>query len=639
MTTPGGLGDRDALLEQAREQRGRNQLREALATLARLEALQPRFSRLHQERGHCFVLLRDAPRAITALHEAVRLNPTLPASWDMLEQLYRMLGDAAQAAAAAQHLATLRQLPAAIVAANSLIADGDAEPAEMILREYLHTDTGNVGAQRLLARLCSDRGATEEAESVLRAVLDRAPDYDAARLDYALALLHQQKHRAARQEAEHLLGQDPDNRAYLKLYAAACVGLGDHEPVIDLYARLLADPPESATEIAELRLWRANALKIVGRRDEAIADYHAALAARSDYGVAWFGLGNLKTYRFGDAEVARLRAAEAATDVAELDRIYLCFALGKALEDRADYAESWTYYARGNALRRRTSRYRPHAAPACAQRLTQTFTADFFAARAGWGVADPAPIFVVGLPRSGSTLIEQILASHSQIEGTQELTEISRYAAELCGSDPESGLPLHPEALQRLTAADAHALGARFLSDTRTYRRTDRPLFIDKMPNNFWQIGLIHLILPGATIIDVRREPMACGFSNFKQLFGTTNQEFSYGLDDIGHYYRAYRDMMRHWDAVLPGRVLRLAYEEVVDDLDTSVRRLLAHAGLPFESGCLTFHTTERSVRTPSSEQVRQPIGRDGLTQWRHYAPWLGPLRDTLGDAVTDDRN
>ncbi|WP_353204624.1 sulfotransferase [Sphingomonas sp.] len=639
MTAPDGLGDRDALLEQAREQRGRNRLPEALATLARLEALHPQFSRLHQERGQCFVLLRDAPRAIAALHEAVRLNPTLPASWDMLEQLYRMGGDTAQAATAAQHLATLRQLPAAIVAANSLIADGAAAPAEAILRDYLHKDAGNVGAQRLLARLCSDRGAIEEAEALLRAMLDRAPDYDAARLDYAMLLLHQQKHCAARQEAEHLLRHDSENRAYLKLYGAACVGLGDHEAVIDLYARLLADPPKSATEIAELRLWRANALKIVGRRDEAIANYHAALAARSDYGVAWFGLANLKTYRFSDTEVARLRAAEAAPDVAELDCIYLCFALGKALEDRADFAESWAYYARGNALRRRTSRYRPHAAHACAQRMTQTLTVDFFAARAGWGVADPAPIFLVGLPRSGSTLIEQILASHSHVEGTQELTEISRYAAELCGSDPESGLPLHAEALERLTAADASALGARFLSDTGAYRRTDRPFFIDKMPNNFWQIGLIHLILPNATIIDVRREPLACGFSNFKQLFGTTNQEFSYGLDDIAHYYRAYRDMMRHWDAVLPGRVLRLRYEDVVDDLNTSVRRLLAHGGLAFEPACIAFYTTERSVRTSSSEQVRQPIGRDGLTQWRHYAPWLGRLRDTLGDAVTDDRS
>ncbi|MDI1366088.1 MAG: sulfotransferase, partial [bacterium] len=421
-------------------------------------------------------------------------------------------------------------------------------------------------------------------------------------------------------------------------YGAACVGLGDHEPVIDLYQRLLADQGQSGTEVAELRVWRANALKIIGRQPDAIADYRAALVARPDYGVAWFSLANLKTYRFADDEIARMRAAESQPVIQDMDRIYLCFALGKALEDRREYAASWEYYERGNRLRRVASRYRPEVAEACALRLKQVFTADFFAQRAGWGVADSAPIFILGLPRSGSTLIEQILASHSRVEGTQELTEIGRYAGELCGRDPACDLPFYPEALQRLTAGEAQALGERFLAETQTYRRLGRPFFIDKMPNNFWYIGLIHLILPGATIIDVRREPMACCFSNLKQLFGTTNQEFSYGLEDIARHYRTYLDLMRHWDAVLPGRVLKVQYEDVVEDLEGRLRRMLEHCGLPFEPSCLAFHETQRSVRTPSSEQVRQPIDRDGLEQWRHYAPWLAPLRATLGDALMNYR-
>jgi tetratricopeptide (TPR) repeat protein len=627
--------DRDALLLEARELRARQRVPEALAGLARLQALHPRFSRLYQELGHCHVLLRDAPAAVAALREAVRLNPTLPASWDMLEQLYRMLGDTAQAAMAAQHLATLRQLPPEVVAANSLFADGDLVPAEEILREYLHRDPDNVGALRLLARIRMDRGAPDDAESLLGSVLERAPDYHAARFDYAMVLLQQQKHAQARQEAEQLLGHDPGNRDYRKQYGAACVGLGDHEPVIDLYEKLLADQSQSGAEAADLRLWRANALKITGRQQEAIADYRASLAARPDYGVAWFSLANLKTYRFTDDEIARMRAAEARPGVLEMDRIYLCFALGKALEDRGDYASSWRYYERGNALRRTAGRYRPEVAESCALRMKQAFTAEFFAARANWGAADPAPFFILGLPRSGSTLIEQILASHSGVEGTQELTEIGRYAAEICGADPDCGLPLHPEALERLTAADARALGERFLAETRVHRRLGRAFFIDKMPNNFWHIGLIHLILPGSTIIDVRREPMSCCFSNLKQLFGTSNQEFSYGAEDIARYYRAYLDLMRHWDQVLPGRVLRVRYEDVVEDLETSVRRMLAHVDLPFEPGCLAFHETRRSVRTPSSEQVRQPIGREGLVQWQRYAPWLAPLRDALGDALT----
>ena len=638
MNAAAGSGARDALLRQAQDLRARQRIPDALTVLTRLQALHPRFSRLYQERGHCHVLLRDAPSAIAALREAVRLNPTLPASWDMLEQLYRLSGDTAQAATAARNLATLKQLPPEVVVANSLFADGDLSPAEEVIRDYLRKDGGNVGALRLLARIRRERDAPDEAEALLKSVVERAPDYHEARLDYAMALLQRQQHLAARREAEHLLAHDPDNREYLKLHGAACVGLGDHEPVIDLYERLLAGQPQLGSEVADLRLWRANALKTAGRQAEAIADYRASLAARPDYGVAWFSLANLKTYRFTDEDIARIGAAESDPGIQDMDRVYLCFALGKALEDRGDYASSWRYYARGNAVRRAASRYRPEVAEASAQRLKQVFTADIFAARAGWGADDPAPIFILGLPRSGSTLIEQILASHSRVEGTQELTEIDRYAGELCGRDPDCGLPLNPEALLRLTAGQARLLGERFLAETCAYRRLGRPFFIDKMPNNFWHIGLIHLILPGSTIIDVRREPMACCFSNLKQLFGTANQEFTYGAGDIARYYRTYLDLMRHWDEVLPGRVLRVRYEDVVEDLEGGVRRMLAHGDLPYEAACLSFHETQRSVRTPSSEQVRQPIGREGLEQWRHYVPWLEPLREALGDALAGYR-
>lgn len=629
------LGERDALLQRARSLRQDNAPAEALAVLDRLAALHPEFSRLHQERGHCHVLRRDAAAAIAALEEAVRLNPTLPASWDMLAQLHGMAGDAERATAAQRNVALLRELPVEVVAANSLYADGDLGPAEAVIRDYLKQDPGNAGAARLLARICLDRGALREAEALLRGLLARAPDFLEARLDLAMVLLQQQKHLQARQEAELLLAKDPANRDYLKQYGAACLGLGDHEQVIDLFAALLDSAPQSPLEVAELRLWRANALKVTGRRTEAVADYHAALEARPDYGVAWFSLANLKTYRFRDSEVAAMTAAEARPGLDPADRIYLSFALGKALEDRGSYEASWRYYARGNALRRESASYRPAAAEACAAALQQHLTAEFFAARTGWGSPAADPLFIVGLPRSGSTLTEQILASHSQIEGTHELTEIGRIAAELCGADPACGLPLHPEALRHLSEADARALGERFLAETRTYRRLGRPFFIDKMPNNFWHVGLIHLILPRARIIDVRREPMACCFSNLKQLFGTTNQEFSYGQEDMARHYRVYLELMRHWQAVLPGRVIRLRYEDLVADLEGTVRDLLGRCDLPFEPACLTFHQTRRSIRTPSSEQVRRPIGRSGLLRWRNYAEWLGPLREALGDAVT----
>jgi len=633
-----GTEDRDGLLQQARNLRTLGRIPDALVVLDRLQQTHPRFSRLYQEQGHCHVLLRDAARAIGALQQALSLNPTLPASWDMLEQLYRMQGDAGQAAEAAGQLSVLTQLPPQVVAANSLYADGDLPPAEEIIRDYLSHDGENVGALRLLARIRQAQGEMDEAAALLETVLHRAPDYHAARLDYGMALLAGGKPLPARHEAERLLGQDTDNRDHLKLYGAACVALGDHEPVIDLYARLLTDRPGSGAEVADLRLWRGNALKVTGRNAEAVEDYRASLAARPDNGVAWFSLANLKTYRFTDDDIARMRAAEARPDLQDMDRIYLSFALGKALEDRADYAASWRHYERGNALRRARSQWRADVAEACAARLKAVFTEAFFAARSDWGAHDAAPIFIVGLPRSGSTLFEQILASHSRVEGTQELTQIDRYMGELCGRDPACGLPLDPQALEQMTAAQARALGERFLSDTAVHRRLGRPLFIDKMPNNFWHIGLIQLILPRAIIIDVRREPMACGFSNLKQLFGTTNQEFAYGVDDIARYYRTYLDVMRHWDQVLPGRVLRTQYEDVVDNLEGGVRRMLAHCGLPFEPACLTFYETRRSIRTPSSEQVRQPISREGLDQWRRYEPWLAALRDALGDAVSNDR-
>lgn len=632
---------RDALLQQAQALRGQGLVAEALAVLARLEAGHPRFSRLHQERGQCHVLRRDAAAAVKSLEEAVRLNPTLPASWDMLAQLYGMLGDTQRADAAARRLAVLRQLPVEIVAANSLHADGDLDEAEAILREYLRGQGDNAGALRLLARIRLDRDDPAGAEPLLRAALDLAPDWHEARLDYAMALLQQQKHQRAREEAARLLAQAPANRDYRKQYAAACVGLGDHASVVDLYAELLAETPETGAEAADLRLWRANALKAEGRTDDAIAEYRAAIAAGDEgtCGVAWFSLANLKTYRFTEGEIARMRRAEAQVGIADMERIYLDFALGKALEDRGDHAAAWRFYERGNALRRRLGRYRPEVAEACVARQAKVFTAGFFAARAGWGLADPAPVFVVGMPRSGSTLLEQILASHPLIEGTHELTEIGRYAAEICGADSDCGLPVAPEALARLTERQARALGERYLAETQVYRRAGRPFFIDKMPGNFWHVGLIHLMLPRATIIDVRRAPMACCFGNLKQLFGTTNQEFAYGIDDVARHYRAYLAQMRHWEAVLPGRVLRVHHEDVVEDLEGSVRRLLDHAGLPFDAACLAFHETRRSVRTPSSEQVRRPVDRASLDQWRAYARWLAPLEAALGDALTGYRS
>ena len=639
MNASADVQDRDGLLRAAMSLRSQGRATEALRILDGLEAGHPTFSRLFQERGHCYVALRDAPAAIAALEQAVRLNPTLPASWDMLAQLYRLTGHGERAAEAQGRLAILQKLPPEVVMANCLLQDGDLDPAAEVISGYLRKDPDNVGALRLLARIRLEAGAAEAAEGLLRQALQRTSDDDAARYDLVMALLKQENYALARSEAERLIAHDPDRRDYLKQYGLACIGLGDYEPAIDLYARLLAAPDISGTEIADLRFWRANALKTVGRQAEAIADYRASLDARPDYGVAWFSLANLKTYRFSDDDISRMQAAQERPDTQEMDRIYLGFALGKAYEDLGDYETSWRFYEAGNALRRRTCTDNPEIADACAGNLRRVFTAKVVAERKGWGADDPAPIFILGLPRSGSTLIEQILASHSQVEGTKELTEIDRMVCWLTGRDPDCYLPRDIDALAGLSEAEAKALGRRFLDETRVYRQLGRPYFIDKAPNNFWHIGFIHLILPNAKIIDIRREPMSCGFSNLKQLYSGANQEFSYGVESFARRYRTYLDVMRTWDEALPGRVLRVSYEDLVEDLEGGVRRILDHCGLPFEDNCLAFHKTQRSVRTPSSEQVRQPIGRQGVDQWRNYAPWLEPLRAALGDALTRYRD
>ena len=642
-------GNRDALYLQAMNLRFLNRFDEALGVLERLQTLHPRFSRLYQERGHCYVALRDAPKAIDAFLRGVNINPSLPASWSMLQSLYRMTGDAKNGATAAEHVAKLQNLPPPVVQASSLFSDGELTPAENIVRAYLQSHGDHVEAMRLLARIGLERDVLDDAELLLESVLKFAPDYRAARLDYARVLYRRQKYLQAQQQTEKLLALDPENREYLKQHAASCVGLGNYEAIIGLYRGLLAQTPQGDPEAADLHLWSAHALKTLGRQQEAIDEYYVAIDIRPDFGEAWFSLANLKTYRFAEDHVDRMRLAEAEPTTQTVDRYHLCFALGKALEDARDYAASWQYYERGNALKHTEARYLPQITETNTRLSKQVCTREFFEARKGWGVPDPDPIFVLGLPRSGSTLIEQILASHSLVEGTQELADIQRIVMELRGRATDLENPRFPGVLAELTPEDFRRFGERYMTDTRVFRTTGTagaslpgatraeappPFFIDKMPNNFRYIGLIHLMLPNAKIIDARREPMACCFGNLKQLF-STGQEFSYSIDDIARYYRTYLELMRHWNEALPGRILKVQHEDVVNDLEGSVRKILEFCGLPFEPACLDFHKTERSVRTASSEQVRQPIFREGLDQWRHYEPWLGPLKEALGDAVT----
>ena len=618
--------NRDLRLVEASSLRHLGRLDEALATLTELERAHPRFSLLHEERGLCYVARKDAPHATQAFLTAVTLNPALKHSWRMLEGVYRLTGDTQNAAVAADHVATLRHLPPEVVSATALFSDGDLDRAESIIRSFLVEHGHHPDAMRLLARIGIAREVYDDAERLLEGALTLAANFDAARFNYAQVLMLRHKYAQAQAEIERLLQRDRKSPEYRRLAASIAVGLGQHDRAIATYRDLLAETPRAP----EVNLWLGHALKTTGRFADAVVAYRYAAEARPDFGDAYWSLANLKTFRFEDGEVARMRTAESAKSTESMDRYHLCFALGKALEDRGEVAESWAYYERGNALKRAESNYRSDVIESNTQRQIETCTRRFLADRAGWGCASADPIFIVGLPRAGSTLLEQILASHSQVEGTHELSDIQNAVTALQGRGAVS--PIYPAALADMPAEAFLAMGEKYLADTRVYR-SKAPFFIDKMPNNFRHLGLIHLMLPNARIIDARREPMSCCFSNLKQLFAN-GQEFTYSVEDIARYYRTYLELMEHWDAALPGRVLRVHHEDVVADLEGGVRRLLDHCGLPFEPACLEFHKTNRSVRTASSEQVRQPIFRDGLDRWKSYEPWLGPLREALGDAL-----
>jgi tetratricopeptide (TPR) repeat protein len=621
---------REALLLTAVAQRFSGRVADALDTLAILERHHPRFSRLHEERGHCFVFLRQAEAAIGALSVAVGLNYALPNSWSMLEGLYRMTGNAEGQKAAASQTASLRKLPSQVVTASGLFADGDLDPSERMIRSFLLSHGDDIEAMRLLARIGVARKVFDDPEILLAALLEMAPDYHVARAEYAEVLIELHKYDQARVQLERLMRDDPEHRPYLQnLYATAVVGLGDHTRAVALYRELL----QGTAADADLHLSIAHALKTLGSRDEAVASYREAARCRRGFGDAYWSLANLKTYRFTEQELRDMETFQADSSLELIDRQHLCFALAKASEDRGEFAESFRYYEEGNALKRQESNYRPELIERNTRQQIEVCTSELFIRLQGAGAPDPDPIFIIGLPRSGSTLLEQILASHSQVEGTQELPNVQQMANNLRGRDPDPSNPRYPRILGEMAPNELRALGEKYLADTRIYR-TAKPYFIDKMPNNFRHLGLIRLMLPRAKIIDARREPLACCFSNLKQLFAK-GQEFTYSVDDIARYYRTYLELMRHWDAVLPGWVLRVHHENVVDDLESQVRRMLDFCGLPFEPACLEFHQTARSVRTASSEQVRRPINRDGVDQWKNFETWLGPLKFALGDALT----
>jgi predicted Zn-dependent protease len=602
---------------------------------AALEALKPALARfpgnalLQFERGLVLAELRATDPAIACLRNAVRLDGKFADAWLALADLLRIAGDRSGADAAyAEHIRASVKDPQLLTAAAAL-CENRLAVAERLLRAHLKERPTDVAAIRMLAETGSRLSQYADAAVLLERCLELAPGFTAARHNYATILHRQGRFGEALEQTEMLLGIEAENASYRALHAALLGRVGDFAPAIRSYEELLRRHPNQP------KIWLSygHALRAVGRQADSIGAYRRSISLMPSFGEAYWSLANLKTFRFETSELTTMRAQLARSDLALDDRMHLNFALGKALEDEGAFAESFENYDKGNAIRRRHTEYDPAKTSENVARTKALFTAEFLQARAGWGCISPDPIFIVGLPRSGSTLVEQILSSHSSIEGTMELSDIMSLAQRLGGKHKKDERSAYPETLATLARDEMAALGREYLDRTRIQRHLGRPFFIDKMPNNFMHVGFIHLILPNAKIIDARRHPLSCCLSNFKQHFAR-GQNFTYSLTDIGRYYFDYVELMSHFDSVLAGRIHRIIHERLIENPENEIRRLLAYCGLPFEEECLRFYDTERPVRTASSEQVRQPISTEGLEQWKSFETWLGPLKDALGPVL-----
>jgi tetratricopeptide (TPR) repeat protein len=605
-------------------------LADAERILVRLATAQPQSAETFHELGMTLAESGQPEAAVKALRRAVHLKPAMPDAWRTLGDLLVIQGDGSGADAAyAQHLKASTRDPRLLAAANAMCAN-DLPQAEARLRTHLKQYPTDVAAIRMLAEIGGRLGRYEDAEKLLSRALELAPSFTAARHNYALVLHRQNRHAEALVQIEKLLEVEPRNSGHRNLKAVVLAKIGDYPQSLDIYADVLAKHPDEA------KIWLSygHALASAGRQTESIAAYRRCIALAPDEGEPWWSLANLKTFRFDESDLQAMQAQLAGAGLADDSRATFHFAIAKAHEDAGQYGEAFRNYARANELRLAKVGYDPDITTRHVRRSKSLLNAQFFAERAGYGSPAPDPIFIVGLPRAGSTLIEQILASHSSVEGTMELPNIMSMVNQLREKSKASGSTVgYPELLASLSPDDCRELGEQYLRETRIQRRTNKPFFIDKMPNNFLHIGLIRLALPKAKIIDARRHPMACCFSGFKQNFAH-GQRFSYDLTHLARHYCDYVELMAHFDVALPGVVHRVIYEDMVNDTDATVSGLLAYCDLPFEADCLRFYENERAVRTASAQQVRRPIYRDGVDQWRHFAEWLEPLEQALGDVL-----
>ena len=596
---------------------------DAEAVLARVTAEAPSFAKPHEDLGFLLVQQQRPLEALPYLQRATHLDPTLESAWFTLGKALAMLGRGAEADEAFERCFALSPERRLMAHAAEHQKEGRLEEAEQFYRRILRHNPRNVDAMRLLALIALKAGRADEAENLLDRAIALAPDYLHAIFDLGRLRKDQDRYGEALECFDRAIALEPGNpQAHFLRGSTLAPAAFTHE-AIAAYQRCLELKPDHVGALLGL----GHVLKAVGRYHEAVASYSECIRRRPESGETYWSLANLKTYRFDDGAIAEMERRVSETGLNVQSQVNFLFALGKAHEDCGDFDRAWQYYRAGNTKQRSEVAYDPVQTESMNDRLISVFSADFLHSRQGTGLADPAPIFIMGLPRSGSTLLEQILASHSQVEGTSELPYLGRVATSLNRNRADT--ISYPEAVRELQPRNFRSLGEDYLFSARMHRRADAPRFIDKMPNNFPNIGLLSLILPQAKIIDARRHPLDACFSCYRQLFAK-GQAFTYDLTEIGEYYLQYQRMMDHWVSVLPGRVLTVQYEDVVTDFEPQVRRLLEFCRLPWDETCLRFYESERPVRTPSSEQVSQPIYDRSIGHWSHYQRELGELIEVI---------
>ena len=586
----------------------------------------PDMGRAYQELGHINRDMGNEEKAAINYRQACELNPALLSSWNLLHQYFIKNKNQPAADHAKKQIEKLQSLPPALLYIDQILNEGRLGLAERQCRAFLKKNPTHTYAMSLLSEIANRLGYFDDAEFLLEKAVEFKPNDGDLRMQYAAILRKKQKFAQTMEQVNILCDQYPDNPIYQAQKASEIMQNGDHKQAIKMFDDILGKNPYNFSTHTS----KGHAQKTLGKTDQAISSYQNAYRIKPDHGEAFFSLANLKTYSFTSDELSSMRDQVKRVDLSLRDKTYFHFALAQGCEVIGEFDEAFFHLEQGNKIKNDQSKYSIERMDAELQAQVDVCDDAFFKNLGSGGHKTKDPIFILGLPRAGSTLIEQILASHSMIDGTLELPNILSIAQSLRGDDIYGKLGNYPKSMSSLTQKQREDFGKRFIDDTRMHRK-DAPMFTDKMPNNFRHIGLIHLIMPNAKIIDARRYPLDCCFSMFKQLFAQ-GQEFSYGLAEAGSYYKSYVKLMDHWDQVLPNKILRVNNEDVIEDLEGQVKRMLDFLELPFEEECISFYETDRSVRTASSEQVRQPINKKGMGRWKPYAKNLKPLLESIGE-------